>query len=208
LIIPIRKQRYHCWNLLLGKSGWLKVEHLSIQSFETEDFLLIACISDDNQTIEPEVAQRLFSLHATVANSCEIPEERLEKVAIQLAAGQEKVIGENMERNRNFFDTEMDKLEQWADDMKIGLEKEIKDLDAEIKLRKSEAKKVINLEEKVQLQRQIKELEKKRAQKRQTLFSAQDEVDKRKEQLLSDIEKRLKQSMEKEDLFIIKWKIV
>ncbi len=192
----------------IGKSGWLKVEHLSVQSFETEDFLLIACISDDNQTIEPEVAQRLFSLYATVANSCEIPEERLEKVATQLTAEQEKVKGENMERNRNFFDTEMDKLEQWADDMKIGLEKEIKDLDAEIKLRKSEAKKVINLEEKVQLQRQIKELEKKRAQKRQTLFSAQDEVDERKEQLLSDIEKRLKQSMYKNDLFTIRWNII
>ena len=40
--------------------------------------------------------------------------------------------------------------------------KEIKDLDAEIKLKKSEAKKMMNLENKVKAQRVIKELEKKK----------------------------------------------
>jgi len=35
----------------------------------------------------------------------------------------------------------MDKLDQWADDMKISLQKEIEDLYAEIKLRKAEARK-------------------------------------------------------------------
>jgi superfamily II DNA/RNA helicase len=192
----------------IGKSGWLKVEQLSIQSFETEDCLLVACISDDNQIIEPEIAQRLFSLYANTQALCEILATQQERVAKELIILQEKVVNGNMERNRDFFDTEMDKLEQWADDMKISLEKEIKDLDAEIKLRKSEAKKVLNLEEKVQLQRQIKEMEKKRAQKRQTLFSAQDEIDDKKEILLTDIEKRLRQSIEKTELFTIRWNII
>ena len=102
----------------------------------------------------------------------------------------------------------MDKLDQWADDMKISLEKEIRDLDAEIKLRKAEAKKMLNLEAKVKSQRQIKELEKKRSEKRQTLFSAQDEIDDKKETLLTDIEKRLNQKIEQKQLFTIKWKII
>ncbi len=67
-----------------------------------------------------------------------------------------------------------------ADDMKISLEKGIKALDAEIKLRKAEAKKMFNLEAKVKAQRQIKELEKKRSDKRQTLFETQDQIDKKK----------------------------
>ena len=102
----------------------------------------------------------------------------------------------------------MDKLDQWADDMKISLEKEIRDLDAEIKLRKAEAKKMLNLEAKVKSQRQIKELEKKRSEKRQTLFSAQDDIDDKKETLLTDIEKRLNQKLEQKELFTIKWKMI
>ena len=102
----------------------------------------------------------------------------------------------------------MDKLDQWADDMKISLEKEIKDLDAEIKLRKSEAKKMMNLEAKVKAQRAIKDLEKKRSEKRQTLYAAQDEIDGRKDDLLTNIENRLSQHIDKQDIFSIKWKIV
>ena len=102
----------------------------------------------------------------------------------------------------------MDKLDQWADDMKISLEKEIKDLDAEIKLRKYEAKKMLNLENKVKAQREIKELEKKRSEKRQNLFEAQDNIDEKKEDLLNDIEKRLKQNITVNALFTIKWKLI
>jgi ERCC4-related helicase len=192
----------------IGKSGWLRIDRLSIQSFETEDYLPIACISDDNQAIDAEVAKRIFSLHATTGSNCYIPTERNERLTGLLATQQENIVGENIKRNQAFFDTEMDKLDQWADDMKIGLEKEIKDLDAEIKLKKSEAKKTTDLEEKVKAQRQIKEMEKKRAQKRQTLFAAQDDIDDKKENLLSDIEKRLKQSIKSNELFTIRWRII
>jgi hypothetical protein len=92
--------------------------------------------------------------------------------------------------------------------MKLSLEKELKDLDAEIKLKKSEAKKMMNLEQKVKAQRQIKDLEKKRNQKRQRLFLAQDEIDEKKENLLSEIENRLNQKISEKDLFTFKWKII
>jgi hypothetical protein len=102
----------------------------------------------------------------------------------------------------------MDKLDQWADDMKLSLDKEIKDLDAEIKLRKYEAKKMLNLEAKVKAQRAIKDLEKKRSEKRQHLFEAQDTIDDRKESLLNEIERRLKQAIKTTELFTIKWKMI
>ena len=120
----------------------------------------------------------------------------------------QNLISINAERNRDFFDTEMDKLDQWADDMKLSLEKEIKDLDAEIKLRKSEAKKMLLLETKVKAQREIKTLEKKRSEKRQHLFEAQDTIDERKEKLLDEIERRLKQEINTTELFTIKWKMI
>lgn len=192
----------------IGKSGWLKIDRLSIQSFEVEDYLPIACVSDDNQVIDADTAKRMFSLRAETGSKCYLPQEWEERLNEELAIQQKNIIGENIERNQTFFDTEMDKLDQWADDMKIGLEKEIKDLDAEINLKKSEAKKISNLEEKIIAQRIIKELEKKRAQKRQTLFAAQDDIDEKKEVLLSDIEKRLKQNIANSELFTIRWRII
>lgn len=192
----------------IGKSGWLRLEHLAIQSFEYEDYLLIACVTDNGETIDKEASERLFSLFATEGAETSVPNNIVPQFKEILFSQQQDIINDNATRNRDFFDTEMDKLDQWADDMKISLEKEIKDLDAEIKLRKSEAKKMMNLEAKVKAQRFIKELEKKRSEKRQTLFAAQDDIDGRKDDLLTDIENRLNQHIEQKELFTINWKIV
>ena len=102
----------------------------------------------------------------------------------------------------------MDKLDSWAMDMKVALEREITDLDAEIKLRKSNARKMAHLEEKVAEHRLIKELETQRAEKRQRLYEAQDEVDARKEDLLSSVERMLQQKTQQTELFTIKWRMI
>ena len=192
----------------IGKSGWLRVEHLTIQSFEDEDYVLLACVTENGETIDKETAERLFSLTASIGEQVDIPQEIKPLFKDVLSQQEQEIISVNAIRNRDFFDTEMDKLDQWADDMKISLEKEIKDLDAEIKLRKSEAKKMMNLEAKVKAQRVIKEMEKKRSEKRQTLFAAQDDIDGRKDDLLTDIESRLNQRIEQKELFTINWEIV
>jgi len=43
----------------------------------------------------------------------------------------------------------MGKLEHWSEDMKTSLEIKLKQLDIDIKMRKAEARKITNLEEKV-----------------------------------------------------------
>lgn len=83
----------------------------------------------------------------------------------------------------------------WASDMKISLEKEIKDLDVEITLRKSEAKKMLQLDAKKKAQRVIKDLEKKRSEKRQNLYEAEDLIEEPKENLFTEIEQRLQQEI-------------
>jgi ERCC4-related helicase len=192
----------------LGKSGWMQVSHLEIDSFEYEDYLLVACFSDNGVQIDSELAARMFSIMGKENGTCQISGDIAEKLKELSYAEEQTILAENATRNKDFFDTEMDKLDQWADDMKISLDKEIKDLDAEIKLRKSEAKKMLNLEAKVKAQREIKDLEKKRSEKRQHLFEAQDTIDDRKEILLDDIEKRLKQNISNNELFTIKWKMI
>jgi len=192
---------------LIHQSGWLRVERFSINSFEQEDSLLFSCVTDGGEEVYPEIAERLFSFPAEEKGNVNIPEKVNEYFADQLKRQKESIMKESESRNNNFFDEEMDKLNSWADDMKLSLEKEITDLDAEIKLRKSEAKKEIKLADKVKAQRAIKDMEKKRAEKRMNLYQAQDEVDDKKEKLLDNVEKMFQQKIDQHDLFTIKWTI-
>jgi hypothetical protein len=111
-------------------------------------------------------------------------------------------------RNAHFFDDEMGKLEKWADDLKSGLEYELKEMDREIKIMKTESKKILQLEEKLKIQKEIKVMEKERNNKRRNLLEAQDNVDTRKEELITVGEARVKQKMNENKLFTVKWRVV
>ncbi len=74
----------------------------------------------------------------------------------------------------------MEKLERWAEDLKSSIEIELKQLDKDIKTYKTESKKILILNEKVEAQKKIKEMEKKRDKLRQNLFVHQDEIEEKK----------------------------
>jgi len=56
-------------------------------------------------------------------------------------------------------------------------------------------------------QKKIKGLEAQRNDKRRTLFDAQDQVDRQRQELISTIEGKLAQRVESTQLFSVRWKI-
>ena len=194
---------------LVGQSGWLTVEQLTIDSFEKEDILLHACITDKGETVPSDIAEYMLRLPGSEDSlNVELSETVATALADAITAQRAEITAANAERNNNFFEEEMEKLDNWADDVKAGLEKELRDLDAEIKLRKSESKKTSRLDEKVRVQRLIKDLEKRRSEKRLNLYQAQDDVDSKKEELLSKVEAMLAQKIEQTKLITFHWRIV
>ena len=111
------------------------------------------------------------------------------------------------ERNARFFEEEADKLDGWADDLKVGLEREIKEFDRQIKEARRAATTALTLEDKLAGQKQIKSLEAQRNLKRRTLFDAQDQVDQQREELIAAIEGKMNQSTRVEQLLAIRWTI-
>lgn len=194
---------------LKGKSGWLQAQQLSLSSFEEEDHVLFAALDDDGNALFPEQSQRLFSLEAqTALTSLSVGKELKDQFKDIYHSQHISIIDENANRNHSFFDEEVDKLEKWSEDVRNSIKFEIKEIDKEIKTRKTEARKLLNLEQKVKEQRIIKDLEKKLADKRFNQYQNEDDIEHRKDNLLDEIEKRLKQQTTKADLFTIRWKII
>jgi len=194
---------------LIGQSGWMKVDLLSVSTFEAEDYIMLSGVTETSEMLDYEQCKRFFSLKASEEISKIELDNNTKKILADTAKHQkETVLVEVEERNNVWFDQEYSKLDSWAEDLKVGLERELKDLDAEIRLKKAEAKKILKLDEKIKLQRVIKEMENQRSEKRKKLYEAQDEVDKRKEKLLNDIESKLKQNISQKPLFTIKWNLV
>ena len=198
----------HTLQPFVGKSGWLVLWQWSVDALgQPEDHILCAAIDDTYRVLEEEVACRLFDLAGEVGAPVVVPPEveaalhRFQQQRIK------KMTATISTRNLQFFQDEVNKIDGWAEDLKVGLEREIKELDRQIKEARRGATAALSLEEKLAGQKQVRVLESQRSQKRRSLFEAQDEVDKRREELIEEIEGKLKQNSTLEKLFCVRWSL-
>jgi adenine-specific DNA-methyltransferase len=188
----------------VGKAGWLLSSIFTVEAMgQAEDYLLLAAITDDGTVLDYDTAHRLLTLPGSLENS-ELPlaPDQLEVITHKSKATVQHDISE---RNAQFFELEVAKLENWAEDLKLGLEREIKEVDRQIKEARRAATTALTLEAKLAGQKQIRTLEAQRSQKRRSLFDAQDDVDKQRESLISAVEGKLEQKSGLRELFTVRW---
>lgn len=183
----------------------------TLVALATKDALIMGCDSlgtVTRQMIDPMDLLKFFDSN----NEFNLKLDKDGKPSIKFLKEMEEkskkdVLNQISERNSRFFDNEVDKLDKWTDDIKESLEIELKKLSKEIKTLKTEARKIVRLDEKVKAQRRIKDMEKKRNGMRLNLFKLQDEADERKEKLIEEIEGRLKQKIKQDEIFRIRWRV-
>ena len=198
---------------LTGLTGTLRLQKFSIESLERcEEYLLFAAFDNQGNHIPAEVVQKLMQLSAyerDFQQELKIAEpSNSDRQLDQILEAERNQIEKSVnERNLNFFEQEVDKLDSWADDLKEGLEQSIKELDKEIKQVRRDAKVSVTLEEKLALQKQQKVLESQRNKNRRELFDKQDEVDDRREALIEALEGKLNRKTQAETLFTLQWSV-
>lgn len=188
---------------LVGQSGWLEISRLTVSAAQVDEFLIFAARTDHGQVLDDEICAKLLSLPATVGSQIsDIPD-----LSSLRQSGIDARLHEVEVRNGEFFDEEVNKLDRWSEDLKLSLEHEIREIDKFIRdLRRTSAL-AQSLQDKLEYQKQLRELERRRTSKRRELFDAQDAIDQQREELIGKIEKQLKQSNTIQSLFTIRWKI-
>jgi superfamily II DNA or RNA helicase len=191
---------------LVGKSGWLTLSSFTVESLDqAEDHLIFGAVTDAGAPLDEACSARLFTLPGKVTGPCLSIAPRA--VGETIEQRQTTIRRTITERNARFFEAEAEKLEGWSDDLKLGLEREIKEIDRQIKEARRAATAALTLEEKLAGQKQIKALEAQRSQRRRSLFDAQDQVDKRREDLIAIVEGKLTQKSSLQELFTIRWRL-
>ena len=192
----------------VGRAGWLTLSRFSVEALDqAEDHLIFSAFTDASERLEDDLAVRMLGLPGALGIAqTPSPEmdSRLNGDTQERRIAIHRKIGE---RNAQFFEAEAEKLDGWADDLKLGLEREIKDFDRRIKDARKGAAVALTLEEKLSAQKQIRGLENERKDKRKSLFEAQDAVDKQRDELIAQIEGKLQQSISTKRLFAVRWRL-
>jgi superfamily II DNA/RNA helicase len=194
---------------LVGKSGLMRIICYTVTALETEDFVLLSGVCDDGTPVDAEQCRRFFSLGGLQEQShCpSLPEHIETQLSNGLRRQQEDVLARLTERNAAFFEGELDKLDRWSDDLKVGLEQELREIDRQIRETRRSAQIAAALAEKLAIQKQVRELEGERNRKRRELFDAQDRIDQQRQDLIETMEKRLQQECKLTPVFTIRWSL-
>ncbi len=218
---------------LRGKRGVLAVQLLRVQSLgATEEYLLAAGVSE-SQILDAEVAERLLALPGYAEN---LPraESQPQQTALspalmgaeqssldfsaahvslpkalenELSSQRATILGNIEKRNLGLFSEESEKLDAWADDLKVGLEREIKDLDRAIKECRTKGKGAATLAEKLEAQKAQRELETQRDKKRRELFFRQDEIQMKRDKLIDELETQLHHQITHQFILCCEWEL-
>ena len=167
---------------------------ISVETFgNQEQHLLVAAGTTDGVVLAEEDPEKLLRLPATTqaAGLFNAPDATL---LTDVETRKTALLRDVNQRNLGYFEQEVQKLDAWADDLKLGLEQEIKEIDREIKeVRRTAAT--------------SSTLEGKRGKLRRELFARQDEVEAQRNDLISQLEVQLQQQVEERTLFTVEWEL-
>jgi superfamily II DNA or RNA helicase len=190
---------------LLGRSGWLGAWKLTTDSFDTEEFVVLAGVDDAGGAVSEEHCRRLLGLPAEILEPVAAEMPALDHLRDESVAA---LLKEADLRNVQYLDEEQLKLDRWAEDVKLGLEQQIREADKQIREAKRVSTAATSLEEKLAAQKQIKALEAARNKKRRELFEMQDKIEAQREELIERIQSQMKQTHEVKPLFAFEWTLV
>ena len=203
--------RLHVIEALRGKAGYLTLTRLTVDSYEREEYLLFSGFDEAGASLDQETMEKLFGCAGRTSRGAEregaIPATVTQRLKGESQRHAQATVSRSLEQNNTHFNEAREKLERWADDMVLSAEKALLDTKQQIKALRRQARQAVTLADQHEIQEKIRKLERQQRRQRQEIFKVEDEIIKKRDQLIDSLEHRLAQRIEKETLFIIRWAV-
>ena len=144
---------------LIGKKGWLTCTQFTVAALETEDVIAFSALTDNGDSLDDAQCRRLFDLPAIAGSTCDIPSALSSVMGAAQSQRRQALLDETTNRNGRWFESEIEKLDRWAEDRRTSLKAALADLDEAVKEAKKAARLAPTLPEKLERQRSARALE-------------------------------------------------
>lgn len=190
---------------LHGESGWLVLSSLSVSSFEEEQYHIFTAITDSGRTLTQDDAERLMLNGGVETDVASIPSDVKDKLQKDIAQRSKAKLNDIDSRNLNYFRQEENRIYQWERDCIDGLEAELTIVKRSTLQAERDARNATSVHEKLELERKIDELKRKKRRLRNELEDKEDEIGEQRRRMIAELERRMIQSTESSNMFLIRW---
>jgi hypothetical protein len=192
---------------LVGKSGWLSLQHMRISSFDEDEYLLFSAVDDSGHSLDQETCEKLFNCYGILGRTTAVPTGVGERLQREQQRHAEATLARNLEENNRHFAEARDQLDKWAEDMEVAAQRELDDTKRQIRDAQRRSRQAPTLEEQKELQTLITRLERKKRSLRERIFDIEDEIAEKRDKLVASLEKRMQQKSAVTPLFTVRWHV-
>jgi hypothetical protein len=192
---------------LRGESGWLSCAIAKVDAVADEERIIFGGQLDIGTPIDPEQAQRLFDLPASVTQIAE-PPETVRKALDGLLAAEGASMQRDMESETGrWYEQESAKLERWAEDRRAALKALLDESEESYKRAKKAAREAGTMPERLRLETEARKLDQKKDDALKDFEVSSREVRDQKNKLLDELGERVQQRLTSTPLFTIRWSL-
>ena len=193
---------------LVGKSGIIHLSNFEVTSFDITDNLLFVGFTDEGTELSHDVCKRILELPVDSESSYQLSHNESNLMKDKREKHKDILLEVLKDKDTEYFQLEVDKLHKWAEDKILASEKELKDVKFKIKEINRESKKTSSSEELLKMQTGLRKLERKKKVLRQEIFEVEDEIEERRDNMISVIKEKMLKAINESSIFTIKWKLV
>lgn len=190
------------------KSGVISIDKLTHKGINNEEHLIISVIADDGTPVDDQMVERIMELEATIIGECSPETEALMR---RRQEGIQRQRDDITERNKLYFLEQVEKLDAFSEDLKEGLQKQLKTLKKEIIEKRRDfrtSKDLCSLDEMLEKRSAITALEEKRKKMEREISLEEDRITLENEALQEDIRTRLNGEIVTETIMTFSFEIV
>ena len=192
---------------LNGSEGYLVLASLGVSALSDEQYLLFNAYQDDGSPLSQEDCEKLFLNGGAETQTDDISAAVRERLQGDVAQHSTAKLKEIDARNLKFFQQEETRIYAWEHDVIDGIEDEIITLKKNILVAERDARNAQSVAEKLDLEKKVEEMKRKRRRLRNDLEDKEDEVSQQRKRMITELEQRMVKATETKNLFVIRFKV-
>lgn len=193
---------------LKGKSGYLLLNLLSVNSLDKEDFLLFSGITEQGESISADILEQLFKLDAVAGEEITLETSVTDLLHRNMTLLSTSTQQKSMEENNQLFKNRQEQLSRWAEDQVAVAERNLEQIKRELRAARHEVDVAANLDEQAAATEKVEALERKKRKARMQIDDVEDAAEVKRKAILEELRRKLVQNVQNTTLFTIQWKII
>lgn len=192
---------------LKNKSGLIKFCSYNIESFDDESYLFFSGRLDDGTYLSDDVIQKMFRVK-TQEQYCKLNNNLDSQVDDDIKTYSNKIFNESSEKNNEYLNNEIIKINNWAEDKIQAIELEVEQMREQRKELRKQSDLSTNSTDKLRIEKEISSLTERISKKWLELSENEEAVESKRNTMVESIKKESMKTSELKVLFTIEFEVI